>query len=88
MDEFTLSEVCYKNGFKDGQSATIYTFIDLQGRLRAISHDYNCLKSLVEESEYFGDVVSIRKYTPDILTTGAAHKCFFWDYKEKQYKTI
>lgn len=84
MDEFTLSEVCYKNG----QSAPIYVFLSLQGRIQAISHDFDCLKSLVEESEYFGDVVSIRKYTPDILTNGASYKCFFWDYTEKQYKDI
>lgn len=88
MDEFTLSEVCYKNGFKDGQSALIYVILNRQGRIRAISHDYNYLKSLVEESQYFGDVVSIRKYTPDILTDGTLYKGFFWDYTEKQYEII
>lgn len=85
MDEFTLSEVCYKNGFKDGQSAPIYVFLNLQGRIQAISHDFDCLKSLVEKSEYLGDVVSIKKYTPDILTNGIHSKSFFWDYTEKQY---
>lgn len=86
MDNFTLSEVCYKNGFKDGQSAPIYILVDSFGICKAVSHSKECLESLMKSSYFIEDVLYIEKFNPDVIIQGSIEQIYHWNYKTHSYE--
>lgn len=86
MDEFTLSEVCYKNGFKDGQSTPIYILVDSFGICKAVSHSKECLESLMKSSYFIEDALYIEKFNPDVITQGSIEQIYHWNYKTHSYE--
>lgn len=86
MDNFTLSEVCYKNGFKDGQSAPIYILVDNFGICKGVSHSKECLESLIKSSYFIEDALYIEKFNPDVITQGSNEQVYNWNYKTHSYE--
>ena len=86
MDEFILSEVCYKNGFKDGQNTPVYVLIGFGELPCTVSHDISFLEALVQKNNYFENQIIIRKYNLQTLGFGTHCKSFFWDYTKKCYE--
>lgn len=86
MDKFTLSEVCYKNGFKDGQSAPIYILVDNFGLCKAVSHSKESLESLLKVSYFIEDTLYIEKFNPDVIIQGSNEQAYHWNYKIHSYE--
>lgn len=86
MDEFTLSEVCYKNGFKDGQSAPIYLLISKYGICIAASHNKENLEALIVADCFIDDMLELEKIEPDVLDKVSIERVYNWNYRQHRYE--
>lgn len=86
MDEFTLSEICYKNGFKDGQSTPIYVLISKYGICIAASHSKENLEALIAADCFIDDMLELQKIEPDALDKVSVEDVYVWDYRKHKYE--
>lgn len=86
MDEFTLSEVCYKNGFKDGQNTPIYILSDNFGITRAVSHSKESLEALLKANDFVADALFIEKFNSNEIDQNSVERVYNWNYRKHRYE--
>lgn len=86
MDNYTLSEVCYKNGFAAGQSAPIYIAADPMNLVNSASHSLEAMKNeiLILDKAY-GWLITIYEIIPDCWRNYNIVAEFEWNYDKNKY---
>lgn len=86
MDKYTLSEVCYMNGFTDGQNAPIYYATGSMELVRTMSHDLEAIKGEIEMlPESIGWLLTIYEATPNTWDEPRLIAEFEWNDIEHKY---
>ena len=85
MDEWILSEVCYKNGFHDGIMSPIYIAIGPLGVIKTMSHDLGALQGEIEASALNGSIIDIYEYLPDTWEKPTLICQYDWSLEEHRY---
>ncbi len=87
MNEWTLSEVCYKNGFRDGQESDIYIVTNPYGDIYSASHDLDSIITEIDNlTEFKTIILSIYSIKPDIWGMGEFVVSYDWNFKTKRYE--
>ena len=85
MNDWTLSEVCYKNGFHDGIMSPIYVAIGPLEVIKTISHDLEALQGEIETSGLNGSIIDIYEYLPDTWEKPTLISQYDWSLDKHQY---
>ena len=85
MNDWTLSEVCYKNGFCDGRMSPIYVAIGPLEVIKTMSHDLEALQGEIETSGLNGSIIDIYEYLPDTWEKPTLISQYNWSLDKHQY---
>lgn len=85
MDEWTLSEVCYENGFHDGRLSPIYIAIGPLGVIKTMSHDLGALQGEIEISKSNGSILDVYEYLSDTWEKPNLVSHYVWSLEEHRY---
>lgn len=86
MDEYTLSEVCYMNGFANGQNAPIYYATGSMELVRTMSHNLEAVEGEIETlSNSIGWLLTIYEATPNTWDEPRLVSEFEWNDIEHKY---
>ena len=89
MNEWTLSEVCYKNGFRDGQESDVYIVTNPYGVIYSASHDLDSVITEIEALDDFKTItLSIYSVKPDAWDMANFITSYDWNLKNKRYEKV
>lgn len=86
MDKYILSEVCYRNGFADGQSAPIYYVTGPLELVKTMSHELEAVKNEIESLTVCnGWLLTIYEFIPDSWNEPQLITEYVWEANENKY---
>lgn len=86
MDEYTLSEVCYRNGFIDGQNATIYYATGPMELVCTVSHDLRAIEGEIKQlNNSIGWLLTVYEATPNTWDEPRLVAEYEWNDIEHKY---
>lgn len=86
MDNYTLSELCYKNGFAAGQATPIYIAADPTNLVNSVSHSFETMKNeILSLGRAYGWLITVYEVIPDCWRNYNVVAEFEWDYGKSRY---